>query len=72
MQKLNLADMSDSESGCYNFFRYIRNDQDVLKIAHALTYLKDAGVSFHYDPFWDQANELLLTALNGYLHHYCT
>ena len=53
----------------YNFFRYIRSDIDILKIAHMLIYDKP-GVGNHSDPFWDEMAELLLGALIGYLHYY--
>lgn len=54
-----------AQSNHYNFFDYIRNTQDIIKIAHMLTYLrKDGG---HMDPFWDESAQLLLQALIAYL-----
>ena len=56
-------------SAHYNFFRYIHSEKDILKMAHMLTYQQDNSGK-RMDPFWDQATELLLTALIGYLHYY--
>ena len=71
VQKLNFAVPGDPETVRYNFFRYIRNDQDVLKIAHMLIKTGDShDHSYGGDPFWDSAAELLLVALIGYLVHY--
>ncbi len=54
-----------AKSARYNFFRYIRNTQDIRKIAHMLIYQnKDTG---YKDPFWDEASELLLQAVIAYL-----
>jgi len=55
-----------AESSHYNFFRYIRNEQDIVKIAHMLVYQRKGGG--HSDPFWDEAAKLLLTSLIAYLH----
>ncbi len=61
--KLDFTDPEASEH--YNFFRYIHNTQDIVKIAHMLIYQdKERG---HYDPFWDQAAQLLVQACMAYL-----
>lgn len=59
-------------SAGYNFFRYIRNKQDILKIAHMLTYNQTSRNGLNKDPFWDQATELLLSSLIGYLWQFGT
>ena len=71
VRKLNFADPTDPETCTYNFFHYIQNDQDVLKLAHMLIKTGDSGkMSFTGDPFWDDAGELLLVALISYLFHH--
>ena len=61
-----LSFINPRQSCGYNFFRYIRSEQDVLKVAHMLIYGKSA-VNWKMDPFWDEASEMLLSALIGYL-----
>lgn len=56
-------------SSHYNFFNYIHSERDILKIAHMLIY-SEKRVRSSADPFWDQAAELLLTAVIGYLHYH--
>ena len=59
-------DFTDPEhSAHYNFFHYIRNTQDVVKVAHMLVYQRKEGG--HADPFWDEAGQLLLQAVIAYL-----
>ena len=55
-----------SKSIGYNFFDYIRSENDILKIAHMLVY-SDGLYKKSYDPFWDQSSELLLVAFIAYL-----
>lgn len=55
------------KSAHYNPFRYIRNSNDVLKLAHMLVYSTDAGAGRSLDPFWDKTSELLAQALISYL-----
>lgn len=53
-------------SAHYNFFRYIRCTQDIVKVAHMLIYqYKNEGG--HMDPFWDQASQLLVQSVIAYL-----
>ena len=57
------------QSNHYNFFNYIRNTQDIVKVAHMLIYQqKDTG---HKDPFWDESSQLLLQACIAYLREGC-
>ena len=64
--KVKKLDFTDpEESAHYNFFKYIRSTQDIVKVAHMLIY-QDNG-SFHSDPFWDQAAQLLVQAVIAYL-----
>lgn len=52
----------------YNFFHYIRNEKDIIKLAHMLSYL-DEGFTGQ-DPFWDRSAEVLLTCIISYLWRY--
>lgn len=56
------------QSSHYNFFKYIRNTKDVIKMANILTY----GINGNnlQDPFWEQSSELLLSSLLAYLLYY--
>ncbi len=54
------------ESDHYNFFHYIRNTRDIMKVAHMLIYQDNHGVK-NIDPFWDQAAELLVQACIAFL-----
>lgn len=63
VKKLDFTEPTHSAK--YNFFHYIHNTQDIIKIAHMLIYQKKAGGSV--DPFWDQASQLLLQAVIAYL-----
>ena len=50
----------------YNFFEYIKSEQDILKIAHILMNSKGQP-SIKNDPFWDEAAELLISSMIAYL-----
>ena len=68
VKKLNIADPEDTESGSYNFFDYIYNEQDILTVAHMIINAGDSADKIHrQDPFWDDAAELLLVSLIAYL-----
>lgn len=59
------------KSDHYNPLYYIRNANDVQKLAHQLVYSnseRSPGRSGSYDPFWDRAAELLLMAIIGYIY----
>lgn len=63
VKKLDFTD--PAKSAHYNFFRYIRNTQDIVKIAHMLIYqAKEKG---SLDPFWDEASQLLVQSVIAYL-----
>ena len=65
VQKLNFTDPRDSETLTYNFFSYIHNDQDILKIAHMMVHANYTGTgTYKLDPFWDDASELLMAAIH--------
>lgn len=51
----------------YNFFRYIRSTQDIIKVSHMLMTCGGGGKNSVADPFWDEAAEILLSALIAYL-----
>jgi len=63
VKKLDFTDPGNSAH--YNFFRYIRNTQDIVKTAHMLVYQRKEGG--HSDPFWDEASQLLVQAVIAYL-----
>ncbi len=56
------------ESCHYNFFKYIHNTKDIIKMAHILIFGID-GYSLP-DPFWDLSAELLLSSLLAFLWYY--
>lgn len=51
----------------YNFFRYIRFTKDIIKVSHMLMACSSEGKKSVPDPFWDEAAEVLLSALIAYL-----
>lgn len=63
VKKLDFTDPEHSDK--YNFFRYINNTQDIVKLAHMLIYQRKEGG--HIDPFWDQASQLLVQSVIAYL-----
>ena len=65
VKKLDFTDPDNSAH--YNFFKYIRNTQDINKISHMIIYSKGQD-GYKPDPFWDEASELLLQALIAYLY----
>lgn len=63
VKKLDFTNPEDSAH--YNFFRYIRCTQDIVKVAHMLIYRgKGSG---RFDPFWDESSQLLVQAAIAYL-----
>lgn len=52
----------------YNPLAYIHSEQDILKLANMINNFSEA---ISNDPFWDQAAELLLTALIGFATTKC-
>ena len=63
VKKLDFTDPENSSH--YNAFSYIKNTQDIVKIAHMLIYQRREVV--HHDPFWDEASQLLVQAVVSYL-----
>ena len=59
VKKLDFTDPEHSMH--YNFFQYIKNTQDIVKVAHMLIYR--GGEQAIMDPFWDQAAQLLVQSL---------
>lgn len=64
VKKLDFTDPMHSDH--YNFFDYIHDAQDILKIAHMLVYQKGERGN-HIDPFWDQASQLLVQSMIAFL-----
>jgi type IV secretion system protein VirD4 len=58
-----------SESYCYNPFRYIRDDKDVLKLVTNLIRNTTPKTAGNIDPFWEKSETALLQALILYLYH---
>ena len=58
-----------SESYCYNPFRYIRDDKDVLKLVTNLIRNTTPKTAGKVDPFWEKSETALLQALILYLYH---
>lgn len=63
VRKLDFTDPENSAH--YNFFRYIKNTQDIVKAAHMLIYQRKGMRTS--DPFWDEASQLLTQAIISYL-----
>lgn len=64
---LDLIDMSKSH--CYNPFCYLRDDNDIQRLATNLFKNTTPKGSQSQDPFWDNAAQMLLLALMFYLHY---
>lgn len=64
VMKLDFTNPMESEG--YNFFKYIKSEIDIVKVAHMITY-SNGNKGHHGDPFWDEAAQLLLVALIAYL-----
>ncbi|MCR5404161.1 MAG: type IV secretory system conjugative DNA transfer family protein [Butyrivibrio sp.] len=68
--KVRKLDFTEPEhSSHYNFFSYINNTRDILKVAHMLIYQHEGG--YRADPFWYEAGQLLLQAAMSYLIEEC-
>ncbi len=55
-------------SSHYNCFKYVRSIQDISKMANMLNYAKNDRGHYRVDPFWDDASELLLSALISFVY----
>lgn len=62
---LNLIDMKSSDK--YNFFSYIRDEKDILKLVTNLITNTNAPQSKTAGDFWEKAETALLQALFGYV-----
>ena len=62
---LNLIDMDKSD--CYNPFRYIRDENDVVKLVNNIINNTTPKESSTQDPFWDKAESMFLQALFYYV-----
>lgn len=51
----------------YNPLAYCRTPMDIQKLSHMIVYGRTEGNSNRYDPFWDQASEVLYSAIIGYM-----
>ena len=51
----------------YNFFHYIHSTKDIVKISNMLINCCGEGRNHVADPFWEEAGEVLLSALIAYL-----
>ena len=51
----------------YNPLHYIRNTQDMIKMAHMIMDCSMQQEFVRVDPFWEESGEMLLSALIGYL-----
>ena len=61
--KVRKLDFVHPEESCgYNFFRYIRTEQDILKTAHMLVYGEDRS-NVRADPYWEQSAEVAVSAV---------
>lgn len=58
-----------ANSFCYNPFRYIRDDKDVLKLVTNLIRNTTPKTAGNIDPFWEKSETALLQALMIYLFH---
>jgi len=66
---LNLVDMKHSNT--YNPFAYIKSETDVYKLIDYLMSNMRQGRPGHTDPFWDNAEKALLSAICFYLYYEC-
>ena len=55
----------------YNPLEYIRNSQDIVKMAYMLVYNSKHTGARSVDPFWDEASALLVASLIGYIMETC-
>lgn len=58
-------------SAHYNFFHYIKREQDIVKIAHTFICDREPNSVRNLDPFWDQAAQLLYESVIAYLWEFC-
>lgn len=68
VMKLDFTDPRNSSR--YNFFQYINSVQDIVKISHMLVCSQTSRRG--YDPFWDEASQLLIESVIAYLRERTT
>ncbi len=56
-------------TGHYNIFSAVKNDYDILKLAHLLSYL-DAKELSTRDPFWDEESEICLACYISFMFEF--
>ena len=67
---IKVLDLQNMEkSHCYNPFVYLRNDNDIQRLATNIFKNTTPRGSQSQDPFWDNAANMLLLALMFYLHY---
>ncbi len=65
--KVRKLDFTNPADSCrYNFFRYIRTEQDILKTAYMLVYGEDRS-TVRSDPYWEQSSVVAASAVISYL-----
>lgn len=66
--KIRSFNLINPEDGCqYNFFKYIEDDQDVLKIVNNIIKNTTPDKPTTADPFWEKSEIAFLEALFSYL-----
>lgn len=54
------------KSDKYNPLAYARTSDEIMRLAHQIIY-SERPTDGNYDPFWDKADEMLLSALIGFI-----
>lgn len=68
--KVKKLDFINHKDSChYNFFEYIHDTRDIVKMAHIL--MAEEQASKNIDPFWTEASEILLQAVMAFLFEAC-
>ncbi len=68
--KVRKLDFTNPSESCgWNFFNYIHTPLDIVKISHMFIDANHHGQR-GVDPFWDEAAQLLLQAIIGYLYEF--
>ena len=65
----NLIDFSNTNSDKYNFFNYIKDEKDILKITNNIIMNTNPPQSKHTGDFWEKAELSLLQALFSYVFY---
>lgn len=67
VRKLDFTEPNNSAH--YNIFNYIKDTQDIVKIAHMLISQRNGAINI--DPFWNEASQLLIQAIISYIREMC-